>query len=76
MTPGRYPGEAIRIHDGPTPEQVAYEEERAEADALAGRICAATADAARWQSVLVELLGELDAVGGLRHWTGFKSLTH
>jgi len=76
VVPGRYRGEAIRIHDGPTPEQMAYEEERVEADALAGRICAAAADAARCQFVLVELLGEFDALGGLRHWTGFKSLAH
>src|SRR6185436_20018023 len=25
---------------------------------------------------LVELIGEVDAVGGLKHWTGFKSLAH
>jgi hypothetical protein len=56
--------------------QMAYEEERVEADALAGRICAAAADAVRCQFVLVELLGEFDALGGLRHWTGFKSLAH
>ena len=53
VIPGRYRGEAIRIHDGPTPEQMAYEEERVEADVLAGRICAAAADAARCRFVLV-----------------------
>ena len=44
VIPGRYPGEAIQIHDGPTPEQMAYEEQRAEADALAGKICAVAAE--------------------------------
>jgi hypothetical protein len=39
VVPGRYPGEAIPIHDAPTPQSVAYEEQRAQADALAGRIC-------------------------------------
>jgi Domain of unknown function (DUF222)/HNH endonuclease len=74
--PGRYAGEAIRLHDGPTPQAVAYEEQRAEADALAGRICAAAADAARSQSALLELLGEFDALGAIRYWTDFKSLAH
>ena len=76
VVPGRYAGEAIRLHDGPTPQAVAYEEERSHADALAGRICAAAADAARAQYILLELLGEFDAVGGIRHWSGFKSLAH
>jgi hypothetical protein len=40
------------------------------------RICAAAADAAKSQCVLVELIGEFDAVGGLKHWTGFNSLAH
>jgi hypothetical protein len=55
---------------------VAYEEERAQADALAGRICAAAAEAARSQFVLLELLGEFDAMDAIRHWSGFKSLAH
>jgi hypothetical protein len=76
VIPGRYPGEAIPIHDGPTPQQVAIEEQRAHADALAGKICAVAAEAARWPYVLLELLGEFDAVGGIRRWTGFKSLAH
>ena len=50
--------------------------ERSQADALAGKICAAAADAARAQYILLELLGEFDAVGGIRHWSGFKSLAH
>jgi Domain of unknown function (DUF222) len=72
----RYAGEAIRLHDGPTPQQVTDEEERSHADALAGRICAAAAEAARSTYILLELLGEFDAVGGIRHWSGFKSLAH
>ena len=76
VVPGRYRGAAIPIHEGPTPESVAYQEERAQADGLAGRICAAAAEAARSQYVLLELLGEFDAAGGIRYWTGFKSLAH
>jgi Domain of unknown function (DUF222)/HNH endonuclease len=76
VVPGRYPGEAIRLHDGPTPQSVAYEEQRAQADALAGRICAAAAEAARSEHLLLELLGEFDAAGSIRYWTGFKSLAH
>src|SRR5215203_5019609 len=76
VIPGRYAGEAIPIHDGPTPQQVAYQEQRAHADVLAGRIAAAAAEAARSQYVLLELLGEFDAVNGIRYWTGFKSLAH
>jgi hypothetical protein len=56
-------------------EQVAYEEQRAHADALAGKICAA-AEASRSQSVLLELVGECDGVGAIRYWTDFKSLAH
>ena len=76
VVPGRYPGEAIPIHDGPTPQSVAYEEQRAQADALAGRICAAAAEAACSTYTLLELLGEFDAAGAIRYWTGFKSLAH
>jgi Domain of unknown function (DUF222)/HNH endonuclease len=76
VIPGRYAGEAIQLNDGPTPQAAAHEEERSHADALAGRICAAAAEAARSQYVLLELLGEFDAVGGLKHWSGFKSLAH
>ena len=73
--PGRYSGEPIRLHEGPTPQQMADEQQKAEADGLAGRICAA-ADAARSQCVLLELLGEFDAMGAIRYWTDFKSLAH
>ena len=76
VVPGRYPGAAIPIHDGPTPESIADEEQRAQADGLAGRICAAAAEAARSQYVLLELLGEFDALDAIRYWTGFKSLAH
>ena len=62
---------AGRLH-----RQLAYGGEWLQADALAGKICAAAADAARAQDILLELLGEFDAVGGIRHWSGFKSLAH
>jgi len=76
VVPGRYPGPAIPVHDGPTPQSIADEEQRALADALAGRICAAAAEAARSTYTLLELLGEFDAAGAIRYWTGFKSLAH
>jgi hypothetical protein len=66
VIPGRYAGEPIRIHEGPTPQQVAYEEQRADADALAGRICAAAAEATRSQYRLLELVGEFDAMDAIR----------
>jgi hypothetical protein len=47
-----------------------------QADGLAGRISAAAADAARSQHVLLELIGEFDAVGAIRYWTDFKSVAH
>ena len=65
VLPGRYAGEAIPISDGPTPEQLAFQQHKAPADGLAGRICAAAADAARSQHVLLELIGQFDAMGGL-----------
>jgi hypothetical protein len=49
VVPGRYAGEAIPIHDGPTPQQIAFQEHKVAADGLAGRICVAAADAARSQ---------------------------
>jgi hypothetical protein len=76
VVPGRYAGEAIQLHDGPTPQSVADEEQRAHADALAGRICAAAAEAAHSTYTLLELLGEFDATNAIRYWTGFKSLAH
>jgi hypothetical protein len=74
VLPGRYAGEPIRLHEGPTPEQLAFEEQKAQADGLAGRISAAAADAARSQHVLLQLIGEFDAVGAIRYWTDFKSV--
>jgi hypothetical protein len=76
VIPGRYRGEAIPIHDGPTPELIAAEEQRRYVDGLAGRISAAAAEAARSQYVLLELLGEFDAIGAIRYWNDFKSLAH
>jgi Domain of unknown function (DUF222) len=73
---GRYAGEAIPIHDGPTPQQLEYDQQCAYADGLAGRICAAAADTARYEFSLLELLGEFDAMGAIRYWTDFKSLAH
>jgi hypothetical protein len=75
VVPGRYAGEAIPIHDGPTP-QIIEAERGLQADGLAGRICAAAADAARSQCTLLELLGEFDAIGAIRYWNDFKSLAH
>jgi hypothetical protein len=76
VVPGRYAAEAILIHEGPTPELIAAEEQRRYADGLAGRISAAAAEAAQSQYVLLELLGEFDAIGAIRYWNDFKSLAH
>ncbi len=38
VVPGRYAGEAIRLHDGPTPQQLAHEEEKDEAALLISAI--------------------------------------
>jgi Domain of unknown function (DUF222)/HNH endonuclease len=76
VTPGRYGGEAIPLHDGPTPEQLAFQQHKTEADGLAGRICVAAAETARSTSLVLELVGEFDAIGGMKHWIGFKSLAH
>jgi Domain of unknown function (DUF222) len=43
---------------------------------VGGRICAAAAEIARSQCVLLELLGEFDAMNAIRYWTDFKSLAH
>jgi hypothetical protein len=69
VVPGRYAGEAIPIHSGPTPEQLAFQQHKTNADGLAGRICAAAAETARSISLLLELVGEFDAIGGMTHWT-------
>lgn len=52
------------------------EEDRADADALAGRICAAAAVAAQNSCALLELLGTFDATNAVRFWTDVKSLAH
>src|SRR5512132_3952916 len=72
VVPGRYAGEAIPIHDGPTPQQIIDAEQRVHAGGLAGRICAAAADAARCQYVLLELLGEFDAMNAIPVLEGFQ----
>jgi hypothetical protein len=76
VVPGRYQVLAIPIHDGPTAESVADEVQRTQADAAAGRICAAAAEAGRSACVLLELLGEFDATNAIQRWTGFKSVAH
>lgn len=76
VLPGRYPGPATPIHHRPTPQELAVAEERAEADALAGRICVAAAMAARSDCQLLDLIGEFDAIGAIRWWTDVKSLAH
>jgi uncharacterized protein DUF222/HNH endonuclease len=76
VIPGRYAGEPIRISDGPTPQQIAYEKDKAHADGLAGRICAAAADTARSTCTLLELVGEFDASDSIRFWTDVKSVAH
>ena len=47
-----------------------------QAEALAGRICAAAAMSAQSQCRLLELVGEFDAVNAVRWWDGVKSLGH
>ena len=74
--PGRYAGDAIRIHQGPTPQQIEQAEARSAADALAGRIAAAAALSAQASATLLELVGEFDATNAVRFWTDVKSLAH
>jgi len=76
VVPGRYAGGSIVVHEGPTPQQVQRAAERAEAGALAGRLCAAAALAARSECELLELVGEFDASGAVRFWTDVKSVAH
>ena len=61
VLPGRYGGPVIPVHSGLTPRQVQVAGERAAADGLAGRICAAAAIAVRSECELVDLVGEFDA---------------
>jgi hypothetical protein len=76
VLPGRYPGEPIRLHDGPTPQQQEHAATRQAADVLAGRIGAAAALSAQSECTLLELIGEFDATNSLRFWTDVKSLAH
>jgi hypothetical protein len=74
VVPGRYPGEPIVLHEGPTPQQTERAAERAEADALAGRVRAAAAVVARSECELLELVGEFDATGAVRFWSDVTSV--
>ena len=74
--PGRYAGPPKVVHRGPTPQQVEHQEQRAEADVLAGRICVAAALAAQSEAELLDLVGEFDASGAVRFWTDVKSVAH
>lgn len=65
-----------RVHDGQTPQQAERAAERAEADVLAGRICAAAALAAQSEAELLDLVGKFDASGAVRFWTDVKSVAH
>lgn len=76
VLPGRYSGPGIAVHVGPTPQQVALDEEQADASALAGQICAAAAMSAQSECQLLELIGEFDATRAIRWWTDMKSLAH
>jgi hypothetical protein len=76
VLPGRYEGEPIRLHQGPTPQQVEHNAARRAADVLAGRIGAAAALSAQTECGLLELIGEFDATNGIRFWTDVKSLAH
>ena len=76
VLPGRYAGPPIRVHDGPTPQQLGHAADKAAADRLAGRICAAAALAAQTEAELLDLVGEFDASGAVRFWTDVKSVAH
>src|SRR4029453_18187108 len=49
---------------------------RQAADVLAGRIGAAAAFSAQSECHLLELIGEFDAIDGIRFWIDVKSLAH
>ena len=76
VLPGRYPGEPIRVHEGPTPQQIAHAESKSAADALAGKIAAAAALSAQASAVLLELVGEFEATNAVQFWTEVKSVAH
>ena len=76
VIPGRYAGPAIPISTGPTPQQIAENARKADADRLAGQICAAAAVSAQATCTLLELVAEFDATGAIRYWTDLKSVAH
>jgi hypothetical protein len=76
VLPGRYAGEPIHLHEGPTPQQQEHDPARRAADVLAGRIGAAAALSAQSECTLLKLVGEFDATNSLRFWTDVKSLAH
>ena len=76
VLPGRYAGPGIKLVQGPTAQQRAVAAERAAAEVLAGRICAAAAMAAQSDCQLLELIGQFDQIGAIRWWSDVKSLAH
>ena len=50
--------------------------DRAQAEVLAGRICAAAGLAAQSECRMLELLGEFDELDAIRWFHGVKSLAH
>ncbi len=76
VVPGRYAGPAVPVYPEPTPQQSASAADRAAAELLASRICAAAAAAARSECQLLQLVGEFDAADAVRWWSGVKSLAH
>jgi hypothetical protein len=74
--PGRYEGGPIRLHKGPTPQQLEHDAAKRAADVLAGRIGAAAALSAQSECTLLELVGEFDASNAIRFWTDVKSVAH
>jgi hypothetical protein len=65
-------------HEGPgvIPGRYAEEARKADADRLAGQICAAATLSAQATCTLLELVGEFDASGALRYWVDLKSVAH
>ncbi|GAB3923890.1 HNH endonuclease signature motif containing protein [Microlunatus endophyticus] len=47
-----------------------------EAEALGARIMAAAADVAKHEAVLLDLVGEFDAIGAVDWWAGIQSTAH
>ena len=55
VLPGRYEGGPIRVHKGPTPQQLEHDAAKRAADVLAGRIGAAAALSAQFGANWLEL---------------------